>query len=352
MAETFGALAGGLVNHRPGLRFAGVLANRVGSARHAELLQRGLAQAPGATPRWLGTIARQPDALPARQLGLVAAPQLPDTEARLTQLADAVAGSALGQLPWSEWQAWRVNFEAPHTGSRPVCPGTSENVNDDPCILGHFDSTLPQRLAGRTIAVAHDAAFSFVYPANLACLQTMGARLALFSPLAGDNLPPCDALWLPGGYPELHAPALARATRLRDQIARHVADGKPVWAECGGMVALAQRIDWPARSSSEPLWGLLPATATQHERLQGLGMQAWRTPHGLLRGHGFHYSSLSTELAPIAHTQRLRGETELEADTTLEAVYAHGPIHASYFHAWFPSNPRAIAALLGGDAGP
>lgn len=344
MAETFGALAGGLMNHRPGLRFAGVLANRVGSDRHAQLLQRGLALAPGVKPRWLGGIARQQQALPARQLGLVAAPQLPDTEARLAQLAQAVAASALGEMPWHQWQDWRVHFEVPGRvhANAPGPVGTND-------IPGHADP-LPQLLSGRTLAIAHDAAFSFVYPANLACLQALGARLALFSPLAGEALPPCDALWLPGGYPELHAPALAGLAPLREQIACHVAAGKPVWAECGGMLALAERICWPARGTNEPLWGLLPAVATQHERLQGLGMQAWRTPQGLLRGHGFHYSSLSTTLTPMAHTQRLRGEAQCDSNTALEAIYAHGSIRASYFHAWFPSNPQAVAALFTGQA--
>ncbi|MBS0392852.1 MAG: cobyrinic acid a,c-diamide synthase, partial [Proteobacteria bacterium] len=92
------------------------------------------------------------------------------------------------------------------------------------------------------VAVARDAAFAFIYPANLQTLERLGARLAFFSPLAGDGLPACDAVWLPGGYPELHTEAIAANRALQADLRAHVLADKPIWAECGGMMALAESI--------------------------------------------------------------------------------------------------------------
>ncbi len=327
MAETFGALVHGLQHYRPGLRWAGVLANRVGSERHAELLRRGLRH----PSLWMGALARVPGSdaalLPARHLGLVAAHELGDALQRLDAAADALQATPLGQLPWQarhgqgpSWQDWCVAF-GPEAALEPPQPW----------------------LAGRTVAVARDAAFSFIYEANLDCLRAMGARLAFFSPLAGDGLPGCDALWLPGGYPELHLDALAANTGLRDGIARHVAQGRAVWAECGGMLALCERLTDSAGRTVQ-LWGLVPGHARMQTRLAGLGMLELPTAWGALRGHTFHYSRLET---PMAEAGRSHRPGEAPQPGRGEALYRHGSVHASYFHAWFASQPRAVAALLG-----
>ena len=329
MAETFGALAHGLQHYRPGLRWAGLLANRVGSERHADLLRQGLRD----PSLWQGALARvqagDASLLPARHLGLVAAHELDDALQRLDVAADALQATPLGQRPWqaepgqgASWQDWRVAFEAP-AAQQPVQPW----------------------LAQRTVAVARDAAFSFIYAANLDCLRAMGARLAFFSPLAGERLPACDALWLPGGYPELHLDALALHAGLRDDIARHVAAGKAVWAECGGMLALCERLtDTTGRTTG--LWGLLPGHARMQPRLAGLGMQELPTAWGPLRGHTFHYSQLETAMPETGRSHRPGHAAQPGRG---EALYRHGSVHASYFHAWFASQPRAIAALLGAD---
>jgi len=200
-------------------------------------------------------------------------------------------------------------------------------------------------LAGRTVAVARDAAFSFIYQANLDCLRSMGARIAFFSPLAAERLPQCDALWLPGGYPELHLDALAAQAALRGDIAAHVAAGRPVWAECGGMLALCERLTDTAGRTTD-LWGLLPGHARMQPRLAGLGMQQLPTPWGLLRGHTFHYSRLDTSMAEAGRSSRPGQAPQPDRG---EALYRQGSVHASYFHAWFASQPRAVAALLGAD---
>lgn len=189
---------------------------------------------------------------PERHLGLVSVAELPDALERLDALADALAATPLGQMDWPQWQRrWSVRFD-------PLPPGRQPHIQP--------------WLQGRTVAVARDAAFSFIYPANLECLERMGARLAFFSPLAGDGLPACDALWLPGGYPELHAARLGANFGLQAGLRAHVAAGKPVWAECGGMVALGRAIIL-ADGTRMPLWDILPGEARMQSRLAGLGMQ-------------------------------------------------------------------------------
>jgi cobyrinic acid a,c-diamide synthase len=326
MAGTFGALAFGLQHFvdprapktQEALRWAGVLANQVGSTGHAQMLADSLP-----APNFLGAIPYKADfCLPERHLGLTLPAELADGLARLDALADALAQTPLGQMQLADWQRWAVDFAPP---------------------AGADAAPLPALLAGKTIAVARDAAFCFIYQANLDCLASMGAKLAFFSPVAGDALPPCDALWLPGGYPELHSTALAAAQQSRASIAQHVQAGKPVWAECGGMMQLFDSIT-QKDGSSQPAWGLLAGSVAMQARFVGLGSQSWQTAQGQLRGHTFHHSRTSTALQPAAHT--LHAKTGQVG----EAVYRAGSITASYFHAWFASNPAATAALFGVDA--
>ena len=321
MAGTFGALAWGLQTFREGLRFGGVLANRVASPGHAAMLKAGLRD----PAQWLGGLMRSDAfALPERHLGLVMAGELPDAMARLDAAADALLQTPLGLMTQADWQRWSVAFEPP-------AATTAVPVN---------------ALQGVTVAVARDAAFCFIYAANIDCLQAMGAQVVYFSPLADAALPPCDALWLPGGYPELHGPALAANTAMRAAITAHVQSGKPVWAECGGMMALFDDLV-TADGAVFPMWGVLPGTTTLQKRLAALGPQQLETTGGVLRGHAFHYSTCATDLPVLARTQaapgrKLRGEGE--------ALFRHGPVQASYFHAWFASHPAAAARLFSPDA--
>ncbi|WP_232776449.1 MULTISPECIES: cobyrinate a,c-diamide synthase [Comamonas] len=336
MAGTFGALAYGLQHFREGLRWAGMLANRVATVHHADLLRQGLRD----QSLWLGAMpgvqlgdaavkARSAALLPERHLGLIAAHELGDALQRLDAAADALAQTPLGQRAWGSddgqpsWQDWCVDFGAPD--------------------MSRDQARLEPWLEGRRIAIARDAAFSFIYPANLDCLRAMGAELCFFSPLAGDALPPCDAIWLPGGYPELHARALHENRQLRDGIAQHMAQGKPVWAECGGMLALCDGVT-ALDGSTQSMWGLLPGQVIMQSRLGGLGMQQLVLDAGLLRGHTFHYTRLETAMPVL--TRSSRPGAAVQADRG-EALYRHGSVQASYFHAWFPSCPSAVAALFG-----
>ena len=318
MAGTFGALAWGLQHYREGLAFAGVLANRVASAGHAEMLQAGLRD----DSQWRGALMRS-DAftLPERHLGLVVASELSDAMQRLDAAADALAETPLGKMSVDDLQAWSTPFGTPDT-SQVIFPSDA--------------------LKGQIIAVARDAAFCFIYTANIDCLRAMGAQIVCFSPLHDGALPACDALWLPGGYPELHAEKIATNTAMKASITAHVAAGKPVWAECGGMMALFETLTC-ADDASWPMWGVLPGSVALQKRLAALGPQQLEISGGILRGHAFHYSTCATTLPATARTQaapgrKLRGEGE--------ALYVLGSVKASYFHAWFASDPAAAAGLF------
>lgn len=321
MAGTFGALAFGLQHFRPGLPWAGVLANRVASGRHAQLLQDALPSQDGEpTSSWMGAVMRNPSfALPERHLGLTVASELLDAMARLDAAADALLNTPLGKLDSADLARWSVSFDAPT--ERP--------------------SSIAPLLAGKTVAVARDAAFCFIYPANLDTLRALGAQVVFFSPLANHPVPACDAVWLPGGYPELHAETLSISDTTRDSLVVHVNSGRPVWAECGGMMVLFDAIvDLEGRSHVS--WGLLPGVVRMQPRLAALGPQKLELARGKLRGHTFHYSVCETALEPVLHAVSARGD----AKGAGEAVYQRGALRASYFHTWMASSPTAAAALF------
>lgn len=318
MAGTFGALAWGLQHYRQGLPFAGVLANRVASPGHAAMLQDSLRE----PAQWLGAMMRSATVtLPERHLGLVMDHELGDALQRLDAAADALADTPLGQMTADDLQAWAVTFE----------PAAAAAENSP-----------SEALRGQTIAVARDAAFCFLYAANLDCLRAMGANLVYFSPLLDAVLPPCDALWLPGGYPELHADTLSANHAMKASLTSHVQAGKPVWAECGGMMALFEQLV-TTEGGIHAMWGVLPGRVTMQQRLAALGTQQLEVAGGVLRGHTFHYSTCATPLLPASRTQAAPGRT-LRGEG--EALYQSGAVRASYFHAWFASCPAAAAQLF------
>ena len=321
MAGTFGALAWGLQHYREGLSFAGVLANRVASPGHAVMLEDSLRD----PAQWLGAVMRNTAlTLPERHLGLVMDHELGDALQRLDAAADALAATRLGQMSGDDLQAWAVDFR-----------GRDAPAQDFPA----------GALQGRTIAVARDPAFCFLYAANIDCLQAMGAELAYFSPLQDNALPPCDALWLPGGYPELHGQMLSANSAMKSSITAHVQAGKPVWAECGGMMALFDEII-DTDGVSQPMWGVLPGRVTMQKRLAALGPQQLEMPGGTLRGHTFHYSTCATSLAAARRTQAAPGRSLRGEGEALYVSGSTGAVKASYFHAWFASSPAAAARLF------
>lgn len=306
MAQTFGAIALGLASYRPTLNFFGVLANRVGSPGHAQMLAESLPE--GMT--WLGALPRNAEAaLPSRHLGLVQADEIADIDQRIDRAADAL-------------DAIDPPLPAPTLFARPEMP------------------SIAPLLAGRTIAVARDAAFAFLYPANLDCLRALGAELMFFSPLTAPQLPSVDAVYLPGGYPELHLNALAANTSMRDAIRQHVAAHKPLVAECGGLLALLDTLA-DAEGHEAPMYGVLPGRGRLMKQLVNLGMHSVTLPAGSLRGHSFHHATVDCPLTPTAMTrpERLNGSPE--------ALYTTGRVVASFMHLYFPSNPAVTAAMFG-----
>ena len=343
MAGTFGALAFGLQHYRSGLRWAGVLANRVASERHAEMLQVSLRE----PEHWLGAVMRNAAlSLPERHLGLTVASEVSDAMQRLDAAADALANTPLGQMTLDALQRWTVDFPAPAASARGWVGECSAQVKGGGRRPGDMEQNTrpPSRptLQGRRVAVARDAAFCFIYAANLDCLRDLGAELVFFSPLRDAALPACDAVWLPGGYPELHAATLAANTSLRDSLAAHVAQHKPVWAECGGMMVLFEQLT-QVDGSALAQWGLLPGSVTMQKRLAALGPQQLDLDGQVLRGHTFHYSTSESPLPVSIRTTRPHGEPATHGG---EALWQSGSIRASYFHPWFASNLTATAALF------
>ncbi|MDB6060119.1 MAG: cobB [Verrucomicrobiaceae bacterium] len=307
-AQTFAAILHGLSTYRDGLQIAGVVANRIASPRHEELVCSGL---PASLPV---TVVKRSDAvnLPERHLGLHIADDIDDLDSRIDALADLLTATALTNLPPV------IEFFAPQQ-----------------------TSTVAQLLDGISIAVACDQAFCFLYLANLEWLQRMGAHLHIFSPLDDSELPDVDAIYLPGGYPELHAQKLSANSAIADQIRAHVNAGKPLLAECGGMLYLADAlIDLDGKKFA--MLGLLPGEVTMGKRLASIGPQQLIADGESIRGHTFHYSSFNTEIAPIARATTANGRDG-------EAVYQIDSIVASYVHWYFPSNPTRVARWLLGE---
>lgn len=309
MAQTFGAIAYGLAHYRPGLQLAGVLANRVGSDMHAQMLKESLPEG----MKWFGALPRdEAMGMPSRHLGLVQAQEVADLDARLDR-----AALALGRL----------------------APDMPQPIAFELSALPAEQQVPAHALDGVTIAVARDEAFAFLYRANIATLEAMGATVRFFSPLHDQALPQADALYLPGGYPELHLSRLSANVSMREAIARHHAQGKPIVAECGGMLALLDGLA-DHEGHRVPMWGLLPGEAAMQQRLVNLGLHAADLPEGAVRGHTFHHASMTSPLTPHASTkaQRFNGQPE--------AIYQEGRLHASFLHLYFPSHPTAVASLF------
>jgi cobyrinic acid a,c-diamide synthase len=311
MAQTAGAVALGLRDYGP-VKLAGVVANRVAGSAHANMVASALRDI-----ALLATLPRQPFPLPERHLGLVLPAEVDALDGLLDQLAD---GMALDEAAWDALPATSFTDRA----HRPAAP---------------------RALAGKHIAIARDAAFAFLYPANLDCLRQMGATLSFFSPLADEAAPAdADAVWLPGGYPELHGEVLATGSAWKASLQRAHAANKPILAECGGLMAVCSALI-DKEGTRWPMAGLLPAQTRMQPRLAALGLQSWCTAHGNLHGHAFHYSRLEGDIKAGDHARKH------PSGDSGEAVYRAGSLTASYFHAYFPSCPQAVATLLlGGQA--
>jgi len=275
---------------RSGARIVGVVANRVGGEGHAMMLSAAL-QSYGLPPlvAWLDANA---PTLPERHLGLIPSSAHPDFTNAWHETMD---------LPWG------------HVRIAEARPSSA-----------FF-------LQGCRIAIARDDACCFLYPANLDWLRDEGAELVFFSPLAGDGVPRADALWLPGGYPELYAAKLARSRTLA-MIRSFCESGRPVLAECGGMMLLGKSLT-DVQGVAHPMAGVLPRCFTMCGKLAGLGYRCMRDG---LRGHVFHYgASVGDDVLP--------GAFAIESGDLGVCVRS---VRASWVHWYFPSAPKVAAGLF------
>jgi cobyrinic acid a,c-diamide synthase len=306
-AQSAAALALGCRAYDPRIRIAGVILNKVASARHRRLVEAGLSRIGMPV---LGALMRDASlVLPERHLGLVQARETNDLEARLDRLADlAEAGLDLDAIL------------AAAAGAAPA-PGAG---------------ILP-RPPGQRIAIASDAAFSFLYPHMAAGWRAAGAELVPFSPLA-DEPPPadCDAGWLPGGYPELHAGQLAQARHFLDGL-RAFAQDRPVHGECGGYMVLGESLE-DAAGVTHGMAGLLPVATSYKARRLHLGYRVATLlaegPLGAtgarLVGHEFHYASERS--APPTDETGLASVTDAEGVPLGLAGHRRGRTSGSFFH--------------------
>ena len=339
MARSVAAMAQGFARFDPALEVTGLICNRVGSRGHLDLLGRACD-----APPVLGGFPKQPElAFPERHLGLFTADERVLPEAKL---------AAWGRMA-SEWLGTDAIVERARAAREPRDETMVEPVAGSPA-PGDGDLRSEERCR---IGLAWDEAFHFYYEDNLARLEALGATLVRFSPVRDERLPDVDGLYFGGGYPEVHAAALAQNTAMREAVATFARADGPIYAECGGLMYLSRAIV-ASDGASHPMVGLLPAETIMKERLVALGYVEVETqtptvlgPAGLrFRGHQFRYSELGPFGAPVdcAYTIRKRrgGETTREGHAS-----SSGQLLASYVHAHFASNPRLAAGLVAACAG-
>jgi cobyrinic acid a,c-diamide synthase len=306
-AQSAAAVVKGCASYDARLSVAGVIVNRLGSERHRRLVVEAI-EAIGIPV--VGSLPRNDKvALPERHLGLVQAGETEALEARLETIADFVEAhvecdrvlALAGELDWP-------------------------SPTRAPAAL---------RPPGQRIALARDAAFSFIYPHLLQGWRAAGAEIVPFSPLA-DEPPPddCDLAWLPGGYPELHAARLAAASRFREGL-RRFAETRPVHGECGGYMALGESLI-DAEGVAHPMAGLLGVETSFAKRRMTLGYREARIASNcalglegaVLRGHEFHYATIVATGSddPFAHVRDVYGSAEAPAGSR------RGRVTGSFFH--------------------
>ena len=321
IARTLAAIVHGFTEFDPELRIAGVFCNRLGSQGHLELLREAVRQPPvlGGLP------SDQVLAVPERHLGLRSANEDAVPESIFVRL-----GETIGQ-----WCNLTAVIEAANAAPPLECESSITN------------QALPTPTC--KIGIAFDEAFHFYYEYNLALLQSLGAELVYFSPISDQKLPDVDGIYIGGGYPELHAEALAANRSMREQIARFAAAGGAIYGECGGLMYLSSGITTLERQYF-PMAGVIPGQTIMHDRLQALGYVEVETeidsvigPAGLhFRGHQFRYS----ELKPVADLNRAYRMTRHYDGLVMPEGYRLKNVLASYVHAHWASNPRIAERLV------
>ena len=337
-ARSAAAVVRGFESFDPALGLAGVIVNRVAGDGHGHMVLDAIATTCRAVP--LGAIPRD-DALtlPERHLGLVTAAEGVLDAERLRRLADAVERS--------------VDLNRLLSLAREV-PPFAESGGGGPESECRTERSGPAPSRPVRIGVARDAAFQFYYAENLDLLREAGAELVFWSPLGDHEPPDADGLYLGGGYPELHALRLAGNAALKKAVRRFAEAGRPVYAECGGLMYLAETLE-DADGVAYPMAGVLPAGVRMRPRRMALGYTEVALTHdtpigpagAVARGHEFHYSTLDPVPDGVERVYRIvqrGGPARAEG-------YRVGRTLMSYIHLHFASNPELPRAFVRACAG-
>ena len=339
-AGSVAALVRGFRDHDPNLRLAGVVLNRISGERHRQLLSEALQ---AIEVPLLGVLP--PDeslAWPSRHLGLLPPEEVLDLPQRLDRWAE-LARSSL-DLP-----RWKVLLEAPTVGS-PSAKTPPRPSNGPPL----------------RIAVARDAAFHFLYPEARELLEAAGAEPVAWSPLADEPLPPdCQGVVLPGGYPELHHQQLGQCRRSLDDLAAAAASGLPIYAECGGLLLLGDRLQGPDQEPADqgsPMAGVLPFQARRgtlslgYRRSEALGDGLVLRRGERRWGHEFHRWQLqpssnadNRQRCPLAVRPGL-WQLEGWGVPAQEEGWSATNVHASWLHLHWAGCPEIPQRLVAASA--
>lgn len=333
-SQSAAAVVAGFAKFDPAVRLAGVVLNRVGSERHRMLVADAIAPLGVSV---LGAIPRDAAlALPERHLGLVQAGEHADLSARLARLAEAVethcnvAAICDAAAPIQDRHA---RTYAAHPRRTMASAGARTWMTGSSSVMTSAEGVL--RPPGQRIALACDAAFTFMYPHLLDGWRRAGADIVRFAALADEGpADDCDTCWLPGGYPELHAGALAAAQNFRTRLVRFAAT-RPVHAECGGYMVLGEGLI-DADGTHHAMAGLLGHATSFAKRKLHLGYRAARLladcPIGvagaLVRGHEFHHA---TVIAP-GRDQPLAEITDAQGRAVDVAGSRRGHVSGTFFH--------------------
>ena len=323
--RTVAALVLGCLAMDPELQLVGIILNRVGTKRQERVIREAIALVTSVPV--LGAIPRLSfDHLPSRHLGLVMPAEREDRERVLDLMGDAIERG--------------VDVEAIHclAEQAPYLLSQAAARNQLPCAKEQV-----------RIGILQDNAFSFYYPENLAALEAQGAKLVPISPLRDAELPDMDALYAGGGYPEEHAAGLSGNARFREALAARIAQGLPVWAECGGLMYLASAI--VSKGERYPMVGALSIEIEQTGRPQAHGYveacvdgeNPFLIRGTQLRGHEFHYSRVTSESGPIKTALSL--QTGIGIGGGRDGIVA-GSVFASYLHLFAPGAPEWAPALV------
>jgi cobyrinic acid a,c-diamide synthase len=364
MGRSFAALVKGYTTFEGGLHFAGVVANQCGSERHAAWLSDSLRAA--GLPPLLGAIPRGafPE-LASRHLGLVSADRGQLPESLLDALADALEQNLSLETLFPKMLTKRTKTTAPlDFGERRDAPDSRQmklfpepkavERSKPPVAIPTIEAPEFAPSHGRLrIGVARDAAFHFYYQDLFDALQALGCEVVFFSLLDDRRLPEgLSGLYLGGGYPELHAAELAANGEMLAAIRAYADSGKPLYAECGGLMLLSQGIE--ANGRFYPLAGLLPTRTRMLTARKELGYvevaltedSLWGRRGDLLRGHEFHYSELIDDPVSDPAWRKIYSLRRRRTETVEAEGYQNGAILASYTHLHYASRPAAVARFL------